>query len=228
MSSPGILRLSHATVRVPDIELALAYYAEVVGLVVTGRDRVGGDDERAYLKGWDEHQHHSLVLQKAPTYGLDGLAFKVMEPDELDRLAGRVTAAGVDVELRKDMWEVVADLKAQGTTIILTTHYIEEAEAIADRIAVISDGKILLVEETANLMRQMGQKEMTIELQAPIEAIPEAYATIAGELNAPKLDALPRIRAQSLVSYRDAYTDQMIAIVADVYADDIAALDYEF
>ena len=98
MSSPGILRLSHAVVRVPDIELALAYYAEVVGLAVTGRDRVGTDDERAYLKGWDEHQHHSLILQRAPTYGLDALAFKVMEPDELDRLAQRVMDAGIEVE----------------------------------------------------------------------------------------------------------------------------------
>ncbi|MEL7117149.1 MAG: ABC transporter ATP-binding protein, partial [Pseudomonadota bacterium] len=75
--------------------------------------------------------------------------------------------AGVDVELRKDMWDVVRDLQAQGTTIILTTHYIEEAEAIADRIGVISGGEILLVEETEALMRRMGQKEMLIELQDP-------------------------------------------------------------
>jgi len=93
MSSPGILRLSHATVRVPDLELAAAYYAEVVGLVVTG-----GDNERAYLKGWDEQQHHSLILQQAPTYGLDGLTFKVIEEAELDRLAERVTDAGITVE----------------------------------------------------------------------------------------------------------------------------------
>lgn len=80
--------------------------------------------------------------------------------------------AGVDVELRKDMWEIVAGLKAAGTTIILTTHYIEEAEAIADRIGVISKGEILLVEETSALMQRMGHKEMTIELQEPLEAIP--------------------------------------------------------
>ncbi len=89
MTSPGILRLSHATVRVPDLELATAYYAEVVGLVVTGRE-----PNRAYLKCWDEHQHHSLILQQAPTYGLDGLTFKVIEPDELDRLAARVADTG--------------------------------------------------------------------------------------------------------------------------------------
>ncbi len=86
----GILRLSHADVRVPDLELALAYYVEVVGLVETGRNA-----DKAYLKGWDEHQHHSLMLSAAPTYGLNGLAFKVMEPSELDRLAARVEAAGI-------------------------------------------------------------------------------------------------------------------------------------
>ena len=68
--------------------------------------------------------------------------------------------AGVDVELRKDMWEVVAKLKQSGVTIILTTHYIEEAEAIADRVAVISKGQIMLVQDKADLMAQMGQKQL--------------------------------------------------------------------
>jgi ABC-2 type transport system ATP-binding protein len=84
--------------------------------------------------------------------------------------------AGVDVELRKGMWDMVRDLRAGGATIILTTHYIEEAEAIADRVAVINHGRILLVEEKAKLMRQMGSKHMTIELQQPVETIPEALA----------------------------------------------------
>ncbi len=84
--------------------------------------------------------------------------------------------AGVDVELRKSMWETVNTLRQAGTTIILTTHYIEEAEAIADRIAVINGGQILLVEEKDKLMRRMGQKSMTIELQTPVEAIPEPLA----------------------------------------------------
>ncbi|MBP0483790.1 ABC transporter ATP-binding protein [Sagittula salina] len=82
--------------------------------------------------------------------------------------------AGVDVELRRDMWEVVADLKRQGVTIILTTHYIEEAEAIADRVGVINKGQILLVEEKAALMRRMGEKELRIELGTPLDAVPEA------------------------------------------------------
>ena len=82
--------------------------------------------------------------------------------------------AGVDVELRKSMWETVSELRASGTTIILTTHYIEEAEAMADRIAVINGGRILLVEEKAALLRRMGRKEMTVELQDRIAAIPPA------------------------------------------------------
>ncbi|SLN21137.1 ABC transporter ATP-binding protein [Roseisalinus antarcticus] len=84
--------------------------------------------------------------------------------------------AGVDVELRKDMWEIIADLKKNGTTIILTTHYIEEAEAIADRIGVINKGEILLVEEKSALMARMGRKQLRIELSAPIDTVPEALA----------------------------------------------------
>jgi ABC-2 type transport system ATP-binding protein len=90
--------------------------------------------------------------------------------------------AGVDVELRKSMWDTVNELRAAGTTIILTTHYIEEAEAIADRIAVINGGRILLVEEKGRLMRRMGRKSMTIELQAPIEAVPAALEPFNLEL----------------------------------------------
>ncbi|MEL0437222.1 ABC transporter ATP-binding protein [Phycobacter sp. K97] len=91
--------------------------------------------------------------------------------------------AGVDVELRKDMWEVVRELKADGVTIILTTHYIEEAEAIADRVGVITKGQILLVEDKATLMAQMGQKQLEVQLNAPIEAIPEGLSAYGLELS---------------------------------------------
>jgi ABC-2 type transport system ATP-binding protein len=92
--------------------------------------------------------------------------------------------AGVDVELRKDMWNIVADFKADGVTIILITHYIEKAEAIADRIAVINRGEILLIEDKATLMARMGKKELRIDLQAPIAAIPEGLARYHLELGA--------------------------------------------
>ena len=81
-------------------------------------------------------------------------------------------SAGVDVELRREMWKLVADLKSQGVTIILTTHYIEEAEAIADRVGVISKGKLILLEEKKALMSRMGQKKLQISLQSPIDIIP--------------------------------------------------------
>ena len=84
--------------------------------------------------------------------------------------------AGVDVELRKDMWNVVADLKASGVTIILTTHYIEEAEAIADRVGVINKGEILLVQDKAELMSQMGQKQLKIELSEAMPTVPKALS----------------------------------------------------
>lgn len=84
--------------------------------------------------------------------------------------------AGVDVELRKDMWEIVAELKKDGVTIILTTHYIEEAEAIADRVGVINSGQILLVEDKDTLMSQMGKKQLEVELTEAISEIPASLA----------------------------------------------------
>ncbi len=80
--------------------------------------------------------------------------------------------AGVDVELRKDMWELVRQLKANGVTIILTTHYIEEAEMMADRIGVITRGELILVEETASLMRKLGKKQLVLDLAEPCMALP--------------------------------------------------------
>lgn len=91
--------------------------------------------------------------------------------------------AGVDVELRKDMWEVVQELKDGGVTIILTTHYIEEAEAIADRVGVIADGQILLVKDKDDLMAQLGKKQLCVHLSAPIKEVPSSLATHDLELN---------------------------------------------
>ena len=82
--------------------------------------------------------------------------------------------AGVDVELRKDMWEVIKNLRNKGVTIILTTHYIEEAEAIADRVAVINKGEMIVVDETSNLIKSLGQKTLTIDLHESIKTLPES------------------------------------------------------
>lgn len=90
--------------------------------------------------------------------------------------------AGVDVELRKDMWEIVAGMKAAGVTIILTTHYIEEAEAIADRVGVINKGELLLVEEKSSLMARMGKKQIEVQLSDPISELPQILARHGVEL----------------------------------------------
>jgi ABC-2 type transport system ATP-binding protein len=84
--------------------------------------------------------------------------------------------AGVDVELRKDMWEVVRALRASGVTIILTTHYIEEAELMADRIGVINNGELILVEDKAELMRKLGKKQLALHLQKPLDSVPAELA----------------------------------------------------
>jgi ABC-2 type transport system ATP-binding protein len=90
--------------------------------------------------------------------------------------------AGVDVELRKGMWEVVRELQAKGVTIILTTHYIEEAEEMADRVGVINKGEIILVEDKANLMQKLGRKRLTLHLQGRIDALPASLAAYKLEL----------------------------------------------
>ncbi len=91
--------------------------------------------------------------------------------------------AGVDVELRRDMWEVVRALRDTGVTIILTTHYIEEAEQMADRVGVISHGEIILVEEKAELMRKLGKKQLTLQLQGRLESVPAALEKHGLELS---------------------------------------------
>jgi ABC-2 type transport system ATP-binding protein len=92
-------------------------------------------------------------------------------------------SAGVDVELRRDMWQMVRGLRERGVTIILTTHYIEEAEEMADRIGVISKGELVVVEEKSALMRKLGKKQLTLTLQNPVSAIPPALAGLPLELH---------------------------------------------
>jgi ABC-2 type transport system ATP-binding protein len=104
--------------------------------------------------------------------------------------------AGVDVELRRDMWEMVRRLRASGVTIILTTHYIEEAEEMADRIGVINKGEIILVEDKELLMRKLGRKQLTLHLQAPLQEIPPQLANRQLELSAEGTDLIYTFDAQ--------------------------------
>jgi ABC-2 type transport system ATP-binding protein len=92
--------------------------------------------------------------------------------------------AGVDVELRKDMWQVVESLRGEGVTVILTTHYIEEAEEMADRVGVINNGEIILVQDKHRLMRELGRKQLVLNLNEPLDRIPASLAGYALELAA--------------------------------------------
>ncbi|MGQ0699291.1 MAG: ABC transporter ATP-binding protein [Panacagrimonas sp.] len=105
--------------------------------------------------------------------------------------------AGVDVELRRDMWEMVRGLRASGVTIILTTHYIEEAEEMADRIGVISKGELILVEDKAVLMRRLGKKRLSLHLKSPLACIPEAFAGEPLELSPDGTQLIYTFDAQS-------------------------------
>jgi ABC-2 type transport system ATP-binding protein len=91
--------------------------------------------------------------------------------------------AGVDVNLRKDMWEIVRELKAEGVTIILTTHYIEEAEEIADRVGVINNGEIILMEDKDKLMAKLGKKQLILDLCDQLSAVPQSMADYKLELS---------------------------------------------
>jgi ABC-2 type transport system ATP-binding protein len=131
--------------------------------------------------------------------------------------------AGVDVELRHAMWDVVRGLRDNGVTIILTTHYIEEAEEVADRIGVINKGELILVEEKTSLMRRFGQKQLTLHLQDKLEAVPEALApyglalaagghelvyTFENEGERTRITALLRQLAEAGIAFKDLHTSQ--------------------
>jgi ABC-2 type transport system ATP-binding protein len=105
--------------------------------------------------------------------------------------------AGVDVNLRRDMWQLVRELRANGVTIILTTHYIEEAEEMADRIGVINKGELILVEDKAELMRKLGKKELTLQLSAPLAQLPPALAAYDLALSADRSSLIYTFDSQS-------------------------------
>ncbi|MFT3726219.1 MAG: ABC transporter ATP-binding protein [Terricaulis sp.] len=129
--------------------------------------------------------------------------------------------AGVDVELRRDMWEMVRGLRANGVTIILTTHYIEEAEEMADRVGVINKGQLILVEEKNALMQKLGKKQLTLELQGPLEKVPDGlngyHVELAGngyqlvysfEAQQSDIPGLLRRLSELGVDFKDLHTEQ--------------------
>jgi ABC-2 type transport system ATP-binding protein len=119
--------------------------------------------------------------------------------------------AGVDVELRRDMWAMVRSLRERGVTIILTTHYIEEAEEMADRIGIISGGRLILVEEKARLMRQLGKKQLKLQLREPLIQLPPALAGYPLELHA---DGLELVFTFDIQSEQTGIADLLKALAA--------------
>ena len=141
-------------------------------------------------------------------------------------------SAGVDVELRRDMWQLVRELRDTGVTIILTTHYIEEAEEMADRVGVISRGRIILVEDTVELMRKLGKKQLTLQLAQPLAQVPAALAPYALELSADgaelsytydtrseQLDMVGFMRrlGEAGITFKDLHTTQ--SSLEDIFVD---------
>ena len=161
-------------------EIALEPFEAVLNTVRFSRGLFGKKPDEAYLEQvmrklslWDKKDTQVRELS-------GGMKRRVLIAKALSHeprvLFLDEPTAGVDVELRKDMWNVVSALKADGVTIILTTHYIEEAEAIADRVGIINRGEIKLVEDKASLMQRMGQKQLEVLLTAPLQDVPNTLA----------------------------------------------------
>lgn len=162
-------------------EIMLEPFEKVITTVRLSRGLFGLAPDEALIETilrrlslWDKRNSRNMTLS-------GGMKRRVMIAKALSHnpklLFLDEPSAGVDVELRNDMWKLVEELKEQGVTIILTTHYIEEAEEVADRVAIINHGDILLVEEKSNLMERLGKKELIIELQEPAA---EIASTLAG------------------------------------------------
>ncbi len=174
-------RAARACIGLVPQELATESFETVVDAVSFSRGLFGKAANPAYIEQvlkslslWEKRDARIMTLSGGMKRRL--LIAKALS-HEPEVLFLDEPTAGVDVELRRDMWRLVRGLKAQGTTIILTTHYIEEAEEMADRVGVINRGEIILVEEKAALMRKLGQKQLAIELSAPLAAVPEALSS---------------------------------------------------
>ncbi|HEX5056842.1 MAG TPA: ABC transporter ATP-binding protein [Gammaproteobacteria bacterium] len=161
-------------------ELATTAFESVWTTMRFSRGLFGKAPNPAYLEQilrklslWDKRDSRIMTLS-------GGMKRRVMIAKALshepDILFLDEPTAGVDVELRRDMWEMVRELRKSGVTIILTTHYIQEAEEMADRIGVISKGEIMLVEDKAALIQKLGKKQLTLQLQNPLPRIPDELA----------------------------------------------------
>ena len=181
-------RAARATIGLVPQEIAIDIFATVWNTVRFSRGLFGRAPDPVYIEQllrdlslWEKRDSRIIELS-------GGMKRRVMIAKALSHepelLFLDEPTAGVDVNLRRDMWALVRKLRDKGVTIILTTHYIEEAEEMADRVGVIDKGRIRLVEETAALMQKLGKRRLTLSLQAPMASIPEALAGWPLELQA--------------------------------------------
>ena len=168
-------------------ELSIEQFETVLGTVNFSRGLFGKPKNSSYIESllkqlslWEKRNTRIIELSGGMKRRV--LIAKALSHEPLILFLDE-PSAGVDVELRKDMWNIISNLKKRGVTIILTTHYIEEAENIADRIGFINDGKILLIEEKEILMKKMGQKILNIFVNEPLTVIPNSLNKYALKLS---------------------------------------------
>ncbi|WP_416395416.1 ABC transporter ATP-binding protein [Allohahella sp. A8] len=180
-------RLTRAMIGLVPQELTTDAFESVWDTVSLSRGMYGHPPNREHIEKilkqlslWDKRKSQIMTLS-------GGMKRRVMIAKALSHepriLFLDEPTAGVDVNLRRDMWQIVKNLRDDGVTIILTTHYIEEAEEMADRIGVIRSGKLILVEDKTSLMSQLGRKQLIIQLAQPMTAVPAALASWALTLN---------------------------------------------
>jgi ABC-2 type transport system ATP-binding protein len=208
-------------------ELHLSIFESVWDTVSFSRKLFGKADDAAYIEKilkqlslWDKKDSKIMALS-------GGMKRRVLIAKALSHepqiLFLDEPTAGVDVELRKDMWNVVRGLRDTGVTVILTTHYIEEAEEMADRVGVISNGEMILVEDKNVLMKKMGQKKLSLSLTKPLTAIPKKLAPFKLQLlkdgmelayaydmreGKPDIAGLLKDIEAAKISYNDLHTEQ--------------------
>ncbi|WP_420336935.1 ABC transporter ATP-binding protein [Roseibium sp.] len=210
---------------------------EIVGdTVAFSRGLFGMPPDRAFVERilkdltlWDKRKNPIMALSGGMKRRL--LVAKALAHEPKILFLDEPTA-GVDVELRHDMWRIVTELKEKGVTIILTTHYIEEAEEMADRVGVINKGEIVLVEDKAELMRKLGRKLLTLNLSEPLNAVPESLArynlqladagcklvyTYDTHAERTGITALLKDLAEAGVRFQDLQTDQ--SSLEDIFVD---------
>ena len=168
-------------------EISIEQFETVLGTVNFSRGLFGKKKNPTYVEGilkqlslWEKR--NSRIIELSGGMKRRVLIAKALSHEPLVLFLDEPTA-GVDVELRKDMWNIIKNLKKKGVTIILTTHYIEEAENIADRIGVINNGKILLIEGKEFLMKKMGKKILNIFINKPLDIIPNSLTKYALKLS---------------------------------------------